>query len=252
MTHTALVMGTVMSVVTDAPLTDATKARLADAFEELEARFSTYRPESEASRIVRREILVPHASPEFREVYDRALDWRTATGGAFTPHRPDGVIDLAGIVKALGIEAAGRVLDADGHRDWCVNVGGDVLARGQHDPATGRPWCVGIVDPADRAQLLTVATLPPTGGAVATSGLSERGDHIWRLGADDTFTQVTVVADDIVTADVLATAILAGGPDVLRSSERDYRIETLAVTASGQIWASALFRRTTPDAPRAA
>ncbi|MCF4119808.1 FAD:protein FMN transferase [Antribacter sp. KLBMP9083] len=51
-------------------------------------------------------------------------------------------------------------------------------------------------------------------GAVATSGTSERGRHLWdgRTGRPAAgLTALTVVAADLVTADVLATAAFALG-----------------------------------------
>nr|NLI48848.1 FAD:protein FMN transferase [Propionibacterium sp.] len=233
-------MGTVVSVRVAGGVPDALGREVVAAFAGLEGRFSLYRPESEAAAVARREALVRHASPEFRRVYDLALDWRAATDGAFTPHRPDGVIDLSGIVKALAVAAAGAVLDAAGATSWSVNAGGDVLVSG--DRPDGRPWVVGVVDPDDRTALLSQYTSPGGRRAVATSGTAERGEHVWRTGADATFHQVTVVADDIVAADVLATAILAGGPDALARAQRAQAIEVLACAADGRFWASPAFR----------
>ena len=93
----------------------------------------------------------------------------TVTGGAFTPHRPDGVVDLSGIVKARAIESAGDVLVAHGHLDWCLNAGGDVLVSGTQ--ASGQAWTVGIVDPDDRGRLWTQIATRPGRMAVATSGV---------------------------------------------------------------------------------
>lgn len=232
-------MGTVVSVTTVDGVPPATRKKLTDAFERLEDRFSLYRPGTEASAVARRELLVPHASAEYRAVYDQAVDWRELTDGAFTPHRPDGVIDLSGIVKALAIAEAGTILDAD-CPNWCVNAGGDVLVSGAQDE--GRPWVVGIVDPDDRAALLSQYTSAGGRRAVATSGTAERGEHVWRTGADATFHQVTIVADDIVTADVLATAILAGGPELLELAQDRWSIEVLACATDGRCWASSAFR----------
>lgn len=232
-------MGTVVSVTVTGVLDVATRDALRAAFAMLENRFSLWRAESEASAFARREVQLRQTSPEFRAVYDAALAWSSATAGAFTPHRPDGVTDLSGLVKALGIDAAGGVLDAAGLTGWCLNAGGDVLTRGVR--ADGVPWVVGIVDPDDRGVLLSQATTGPGRRAVATSGLAERGDHVWRLGADATFTQVSVVAGDIVTADVLATAILAGGPGTLASMEQRHDIDVLACAADGRLWASPPF-----------
>ena len=76
-----------------------------EAFAVYEDRFSLYRPETEASGFARREFTLRHASPEFQAVYTEAVLWRGRTDGAFTPHRPDGVVDLSGVVKALAIQA---------------------------------------------------------------------------------------------------------------------------------------------------
>lgn len=233
-------MGTAVSVTAAGGIPDAVGADLRHVFGVLERRFSLYRPGSEASRVARRELLVRQASAEYRAVYELALEWRVATRGAFTPHRPDGVIDLSGIVKALAIQAAAAVLDDAGSESWCLNAGGDVLVRGLQPD--GRPWVVGIVDPDDRNALLSQFTSPGGRVAVATSGTAERGEHVWRVGADATFHQVTVVAEDIVVADVLATAILAGGRDILDLSQEDWGIDVLACGSDGLCWATSAFR----------
>ncbi|MEO7147137.1 MAG: FAD:protein FMN transferase [Terrimesophilobacter sp.] len=120
-----------------------------DAFAELEERFSLYRPESELSRIARGELNMTHASEQLRSVYEEALGWRTQTEGTFTPHRPDGVIDLNGIVKALAIRRAGAVFESVGVSNWSINAGGDLLYGQDSLPST-----IGIVDPNDRSRLL--------------------------------------------------------------------------------------------------
>lgn len=233
-------MGTVISVTAAGGVPEQVRTKLKDAYERLEARFSLYRPDTEASQVARRELLVPHASDAYRHVYFAAADWRDLTDGAFTPHRPDGVIDLSGIVKALAIAESGTILDAHTH-DWCINAGGDVLVSGR--APDGTPWVVGIVDPDDRTALLSqYASAGPGRCAVATSGIAERGEHVWRTGANATFHQVTVVADDIVTADVLATAILAGGPDTLELAQDRWTVEVLACAADGRCRATPAFQ----------
>lgn len=205
-----------------------------DVFAEADQRFSLYRPESELSRVADGSLELLDASSELREVYAMALGWRGETGGAFTPHRPDGALDLNGIVKAWTMAEAGRAL---GDGDWCLNVGGDVLVSGQEAP--GAPWVVGIVDPTDRARLL--AAIPLLGGrrAAATSGSAERGDHIWTRGREAAeFVQATVVADDIITADVLATAIISGGSTALDDLTARFDIDVLTVDREGGLRAT--------------
>lgn len=202
-----------------------------DIFEDADQRFSLYRPDSELSRIDDGSLELMDASSELREVYATALGWRGETGGAFTPHRPDGTLDLNGIVKAWAMADAGRTL---GNGDWCLNVGGDVLVSGQAEG--GAPWVVGIVDPDDRTGLLTAVPVVGARRAVATSGSAERGDHIWTRGRERAeFTQVTVLADDIVTADVLATAIVSGGTASLDDLTARFDVDVLTVDRAGEL-----------------
>jgi FAD:protein FMN transferase len=232
-------MGTVVTVVSTVPIGTSTAEALQAVFRELEERFSLYRHDSEASAIGRDRSLIRSASEPYRDMYWDAVAWLAATGGAFTPHRPDGVVDLSGVVKARAIEAAGDVLVAHGHFDWCLNAGGDVLVSGTQ--ASGEPWTVGIVDPDDRARLWTQIDMHPGRMAVATSGVQERGEHVWRLVSENKFTQVTVAAADIETADVLATAILSGGIETLQLAQKAYDIDVLAQASDGTVWASPVF-----------
>ena len=238
--HVFETMGTVVSVVAPGGrLTDQVRDDVFSAFHALDERFSLYRPDSEASAVAGHRLLLRDASPDYRSAYDLAAGWTHVTDGAFTAHRPDGTIDLSGVVKALGIRDAGTVLSRT-TADWCLNAGGDVLVSGQERP--GKPWVVGIVDPDDRSRLASQFTCSPQFPAVATSGVAERGEHIWRVGGEATFTQVSVAASDIITADVLATAILAGGPRTIELATSGRRVEVLAFTAEGSVWATTAFR----------
>ena len=203
-------------------------------FASYDARYSLYRRDSELSRIASGELTLPDSSAELRETYATALVWRDSTNGEFSPHRPDGVIDLSGVVKALAMEQAALGLVRQGVTDWCLNVGGDVLVSGL-DPDS-HPWSVGIVDPFDRQSLLTAGSIRDPRRACATSGSAERGDHIWTIGAAPVvFVQATVIADDIVTADVLATAIIAGGPVALDQICATWDVDVLTIDRSGEL-----------------
>jgi len=222
-------MGTVVSLEWsgDEQALDAVRG----IFEDADHRFSLYRPDSELRQVADGSLELLDASSELREVYATALGWRGETGGAFTPHRPDGAVDLNGIVKAWAMAEAGRAL---GDGDWCLNVGGDVLVSGQ--AASGAPWVVGIVDPADRTTLLTAVPLVGGRRAAATSGSAERGDHIWTRGREGAeFVQVTVVADDIVKADVFATATVSGGTITLDDVTGRFNIDVLTVDGEGSL-----------------
>jgi len=236
-------MGTVASL--DVPAfvgTPRLMHTIRTGFAAADQRFSLYKADSELSAIADGRLSLLDASDELRASYALAIEWQLSTTGAFTPHRPDGVIDLNGVVKALAIAEAGATLCAAGIADWSINVGGDVVCSGLA-PDSGR-WTTGIIDPSDRESLLCAVTMSDRRAALATSGSTERGDHIWTR--DPTrpteFVQVSVLAADIVTADVLATAIIAGGRDTLDRSTVSHDIDVLAVDASGALTATPGFR----------
>jgi thiamine biosynthesis lipoprotein len=243
-------MGTVVSVrpgVSGAHA-DAAVAAVAAVFARWEARCSLFDPDSELSRVGRGELALIDASADLRDAYALALHWRDATDGDFTPHRGDGLIDLNGVVKALAVEEAGEALDRAGFAGWAIDAGGDVLVAAAPPGDGGAPARpIGIVDPADRGALLARIDLDGSRRrAVATSGSAERGDHIWTTpgAAPSPFVQVSVAAADLVTADVLATAIVAGGRRALDDLAERYDVDVLAVTREGDLLA-------TPGWPRA-
>lgn len=235
MRHVFETMGTVASIELPAGYAGCVPA-IENGFARVDARFSLYRPDSELSRIAAGHLRLPEASAELIASYTRALGWRDGTAGAFTPHRPDGVLDLNGIVKAEAIEQAGVILDAAGCPSFTINVGGDILAR--YPGAQSEP--IGIIDPHRRDALLCSLVLREGRRAIATSGSAERGDHIWRGGSftPADFVQVTVIADDIVTADVVATAIVAGGRETLDELTDRFSIDVLTVDRQGAMLAT--------------
>lgn len=246
MRHVFETMGTVVSLESTAD--DATMAAVEGVFRAHDERFSLYRADSELSRIAAGSLALVDSSEQVRETYAAALEWRNRTDGAFTANRPDGVIDLNGIVKAQAMSASAEVLETAGCRDWSLNVGGDILVSGTQPDGT--PWTIGLVDPVDRATILCSVVLDGARRAVATSGSAERGDHIWRGGsvAPVEFAQVSVIADDIITADVLATAIVAGGRTALDDFTARFDIDVLTVDREGELLATPGFRAALADA----
>lgn len=225
MRHTFATMGTVASLHLDATVDEAMLREVEAVFARYEATFSLYRDDTPAAALARGELRLEEAPALVRAEYARALEWRAATAGWFTPHRPDGVIDLAGTIKAVALADAAAVLRAVG-AEGLLGVGGDLVRLGE------RPRVVGVVDPADRSRLVADPELRHR-RAAATSGSSERGDHIWSaLGRTDVV-QATVLADDIVTADVLATALIAAGSAGADDLLERFDVDALLVTPGG-------------------
>lgn len=202
----------------------------------VDATFSTYRAESEISRIGRGEITTAQAVPEVRLILDRCARLRDETGGYFSAY-PAGTLDPSGLVKGWAIEQASDRLRAAGAANHSLNGGGDVQCAGEAAP--GRAWRIGIADPADRKQILAVVA--GTDLAVATSGSAERGAHVFdpHTGRPATgLVSVTVAGSRLATADAYATAAFAMGhaaPDWL-SGLGEYR--SFVVYTDGRTWAS--------------
>ncbi|MBO9704641.1 MAG: FAD:protein FMN transferase [Arthrobacter sp.] len=226
-------MGTVISLLTPGPPPAAhVLAAVEREFHDRDRRFSLYRADSEVSALARGDLQLTAASPEFRSTLHRATGWEDATHGAFRTRAPDGILDLSGLVKAEALEAAGNRLLAAGAGNWLLNAGGDVLVAGRN---LTNPWTVGIVDPLDAAALITSVRLEEPWRALATSGVAERGEHIWGPPGHADFLQVSVLGPDIVTADVLATAIMAGGRQALEASVSRGDIDALCITRDDQL-----------------
>jgi len=205
------VMGIPMSIDVRSE-TDATGAarRAFRVLHDADLRFSTYRPDSEVSRINRAGGSLGTASAEIREVVTIGQAMANATGGAFRVRRPDGSWDLDGVVKGWAAAQAARELAGTGFTDFCLNAGGDVVVSGSPDGAEA--WHVGIRSPDSPQRMLAV--LAVTDAAIATSGAYERGAHIVDGRTEQAATglrSATVVGADLTTADVLATAVFALG-----------------------------------------
>jgi FAD:protein FMN transferase len=177
----------------------------------VDATFSTYREESEINRLDRGELDIAECRPEVDEVLTRCLALERATGGFFSV-RAAGRLDPSAFVKGWAVDGAARRLEAAGAKRFCVNAGGDVIARMRPEP--DRRWRVGIRHPEERERVAAVLEVEDL--AVATSGEYERGAHIVdpHTGAPPSgLLSVTVVGPDLATADAYATAAFAMGAD---------------------------------------
>lgn len=238
-------MGTMASLRVPGGVPSRVGEAVVALFAEVEARFTLQHADSEARLVSDRRLPFHRASQAYQAAYWTAHDWMTRTDGAFAPFRYDGTVDLYGVVKALAMAQAADLLGTVD--DWCLHVGGDVLVHGETvvggTDGVATPWVAGVVDPRDRGTLVSQAILSAELPAIATSGTSERGEHVWRRDESRAFSQVSVLAEDIVTADVLATAILSGGVTTLEKATSGYRVEVLAFDRTGRVWATPAFRR---------
>nr|WP_308286551.1 FAD:protein FMN transferase [Streptomyces griseorubiginosus] len=239
--HAEEVMGTVFSFDVRGGEPGAVRAALDEAISGLHrvnAVFSTYREDSQVSRLARGELALAECDPEVAEVLDLGAEAERVSDGWFSL-RYEGRLDPTGIVKGWAAERAARRLRAAGATGVSVNGGGDVQMFGTPEPH--RPWRVGIADPLRPGGLAAVVSAAGADElAVATSGTAERGAHIVdpRTGrsAVTDLVAVTVVAPTLTWADCWATAAFAmGSREGLRWLESLPDVEALLITAGDEV-----------------
>jgi FAD:protein FMN transferase len=155
-------------------------------------------------------------------------------------------LNLEGLAKGYGVDAAVKVIRQAGLRDFIFHAGGDLFASGRKGD---RDWRVGIQDPrAPHGRI--IFEIPLSDKAFNTSGDYERFvfskgvryHHI--LDARTGFPargcrSVTILADDAFTADTLDTAVFAVGPRLgMKIIEDQPGVEGVIVDADNRVHVS--------------
>jgi thiamine biosynthesis lipoprotein len=184
--------------------------------------FSTYREDSQVSALRAGELDIKDADILVRQVWDRCLHAHELTGGAFDPWQVESGFDPSGFVKGWAADKCGEIFEKYGVENYLVNAAGDISVRGGllNDGVVG-PWLLQIRNPEKFNEV--VKDVPLRNGAIATSGVGEKGSHI-----KDPFTgliaigalSATVVGPDGGMAEALATALVVLGKDGAALFER--------------------------------
>ena len=136
------------------------------------------------------------------------------------------MLDFSAIAKGYGSDRVARVLDSCGVQNYMVEIGGEVVVRGHN--RNGNPWGIGINKPIDDSlstnqELQTVLRL--TDCAIATSGnyrnfyykdgvkYAHTIDPRSGYPVQHSLLSATVIADNCMRADALATAFMVLGAD---------------------------------------
>lgn len=246
--HVEHVMGTVVSF--DVRFAEESeraprRAAVADAvtwLHRVDDVFSTYRDDSQVSRLGRGELRLADCDGDVAEVLELCAQVGRESDGYFSSTY-GGRLDPTGLVKGWAVQRASELLSSAGSAHHLVNGGGDIQAVGGSAPGT--PWQIGIAYPLEQGALASVVRL--TDGAVATSGTAERGTHVL-----DPFTgqpaialaSVTVVGRDLIRTDAYATAAIAMGDRARGWLEGCAGYEAFAVAADGFGWWTSGYSRT--------
>lgn len=248
--HIEECMGTVFKFAGHSSLPSDTRFSLlsqaAEILHTADETFSLYKPDSPLSRLARGETSVANCPSVVNEIWDACEAWEKQTDGWFSAFTPEHTFDPSGLVKTWAAKAAADFLVEHGLGNFTLNAGGDVLiADAASDP---NDWRIAISKPvsiaAAEAGILTVLDLKNTlFRAMATSGSAERGHHIWNPKAPgkepaSEFVQVSVIARDVLEADVLATAAFAEGERAIARLNQLESVEALFVFPDGRLAAT--------------
>lgn len=150
----------------------------------------------------------------------------TLNNGLITKSDPRIMLDFSAIAKGYGSDCVAHVLDSCGVQNYMVEIGGEIVIKGHNK--NGNPWGIGINKPIDDSlstnqELQTVLRL--TDCAIATSG--NYRNYYYKDGVKYAHTidprtgypvqhsllSATVIADNCMRADALATAFMVLGVD---------------------------------------
>jgi thiamine biosynthesis lipoprotein len=162
-------------------------------------------------------------------------------------HIPALTIDLSAIAKGYGVDAVAALIDSLGYKNYLVEIGGEIVARGVNK--RGNRWWVGVDQPDFEQMPGTTLhdTLVIGDKAVATSGdyrnFFEYQGKYYSHTIDPTtgrpvihnLASTTVIADNCMLADGLATAIMVLGPEKgLTILEQFPGVEALLILREGE------------------
>ena len=151
-------------------------------------------------------------------------------------------LDLSGIAKGYGVDRLMEVCNDFGLSSALVGLDGELRAKGVQPDGT--PWAVAIEKP-DYNKREPLSMLHLQDAAVATSGdyrhwvqvgqarLSHTMDKKKGGPVQPGIASVTVVANDAMTADAMATAILVKGLEEGRAFARKQGVDCLVLVRNG-------------------
>jgi len=204
MRETKLLMGMPITVdILDPSVSQKNLDRIFAYFTYVDNKFSTYKKNSEISRINTSKI--KNYSSDMVEVLKLCRQTKNETNGYFNILH-NGKLDPSGLVKGWSILKAANLIKQMGFIDYYIEVGGDIQVG-------GKTWTVGIRNPFKIKEIVKIINLKNKG--VATSGTYLRGQHIYNPffpGREiKDIVSLTVIGPNVYEADRFATAAFAMG-----------------------------------------
>ena len=197
-------------------------------FNKIDEKFSTYKDNSEISKINRNEIKKEKYSSEMKKILKLSEQTKQETNGYFDINI-NGKLDPSGIVKGYAIYNGAKMLLKKGYKNFYVEIAGDIQVFGQN--VDNKKWKIGIENPFKKGEIIKVVNLSNNG--IATSGNYIRGKHInnpkKNIAADEIMS-LSVIGPNVYEADRFATAAFAMGIEGIKFIENLLGFEGYMVT----------------------
>lgn len=159
---------------------------------------------------------------------------------------PEVYLDLSSIAKGFGVDKLALHLESLGIRNYLVEIGGELRGKGRN--AENQAWRIGIEQPGPVQSGAAQIIIPLDNSALATSGdyrnfhtdnQGKRLSHIinpqTRRPIDHKLASVSVIADNAMTADGLATGLFVLGEEKALEIARKEQLAVFLIikTANG-------------------
>ncbi|WP_373761994.1 FAD:protein FMN transferase [Neisseria dentiae] len=175
------------------------------------------------------------------------LETKPSETGARLSKQADGVyLDLSAIAKGFGVDKLAQHLDSLGVQNYLVEIGGELRAKGKNQK--NEAWSVGIEQPQFAQKQAAQIVVPLNNRSLATSGdyrnfrtdasgkrLSHIIDPQSKQPISHNLASVSVVADNAMTADGLATGLFVMGEEKALATAEKNRLAVFMIikTADG-------------------
>ena len=169
---------------------------------------------------------------EYQEVYSRSILAKKETRGLFDPFF-EGKYNPTGFVKGWAIETAFMkyikpLIDNNIIEAGAINGAGDMQVGTSLD--SDFSWEKGIENPEDREKIIARYSIKT--GAVATSGINKKGQHI-KSENDIEHIQVTVIGRYLSDVDVMATVGIVSNKNVWSEFVEKNKLTGILLTKEG-------------------
>ena len=155
---------------------------------------------------------------------------------------PNLEIDLSSIAKGYGVDKLGDLLEKNNYKNYLINIGGELISSGSK---FNNSWNIGIEVPDESSAVQEKLSIKNRKLALATSGnyrnyLDFEGERVAHtidpktgLSKKSKLLSVSILADNCMEADALATALMVLAEDAPNFAEK-FNIPALLIFAEGE------------------